>query len=194
VSHRSIRRHAPVTASSSQRGLPRRVSSIPSTSVGSGSASAAAAASMTALCAVGQDTPNAPATSLTARFASPTAAPIARRIRPVTLARGGTSPIDSVNDPRGHSTARQRHRRLRHTTTIAASPYGRSRGRVATHCFGEVEISPHSGQPAAHGSAVNMCTSRTPSTRSTTRSTVTPRKPSSNVIPLLKLVASSLTA
>jgi hypothetical protein len=72
-----------VPLSRTQRGLPRRVSSMPSTRVGSGAVSSASACSTNAACAVGHATENAPATSATLRAASPTATPIARRSRPV---------------------------------------------------------------------------------------------------------------
>ena len=52
-----------------------------------------------AACAVGQDTPNASATSATLRAASPTARPIALRNRPVLRRPAGISWMASVNDP-----------------------------------------------------------------------------------------------
>jgi hypothetical protein len=105
-----------------QRGLPRRVSSMPSTAVGSGTASSASAYSTNAPCAVGHVTPNASATSATDRHASPTAAPIARRNRPVVRAPAGTSSMASVNEPRPQLGSWQRHRVLRQRTEIPLSP------------------------------------------------------------------------
>ena len=90
--------------------------------MGSGSPPAASAAATTALCAVGQDTPKLSATSATDRQASPTAAAIARRSRPVVRARGGISAIASVNDFLEHAGSWQRHRRLCHTTARSPSP------------------------------------------------------------------------
>ncbi len=52
---------------------------------------------MNARCAVGHDTPWESATSATERAASPIAAPISVRNRPVVRARGGTCGIASVN-------------------------------------------------------------------------------------------------
>jgi hypothetical protein len=49
---------------------------------------------------VGQDTPCAAATSVTERAASPTAAPIWVRSRPVVRTRAGTCAIVSVNEDR----------------------------------------------------------------------------------------------
>jgi hypothetical protein len=59
VSHRSATtRHRPVTGSCSHFGLPRRVSSIPSTHTGgSGAARAVVVCAMNAACAVGHDIP-----------------------------------------------------------------------------------------------------------------------------------------
>jgi len=73
---------------------------MPSTRVGSGSVSSASAWATKARCAVGQDTPCAAATSVTERAASPTAAPIWVRSRPVVRTRAGTCAIVSVNEDR----------------------------------------------------------------------------------------------
>jgi hypothetical protein len=69
---------------------------MPRIRVGVGAARSRSATSTNAACAVGHDTPNTPATSLTARFASPTATPIASRSRRVVRAPDGSSPIVSV--------------------------------------------------------------------------------------------------
>ena len=122
MSHGSVRTQRPVAASWVHRGRPRRVSSIPSTVVGSGSPRLSAAASITAACAVGQDTANAPATSETLRHASATAAAIPRRIRPVVRRPAGISAMTCVNDPRAHAGWTQRHRCLCQTTEISPSP------------------------------------------------------------------------
>lgn len=95
---------------------------MPSTGVGSGSANCAAAASVNAACAVGQDTPNASATSATLRAASPTARPIAARNRPVLRRPAGISPMASVNDPRPHAGSPQRQRTLCQRTRIGSCP------------------------------------------------------------------------
>ena len=73
---------------------------MPSTRVGSGSVSSASGWATKARCAVGQDTPCAAATSVTERAASPTAAPIWVRSRPVVRTRAGTCAIVSVNEDR----------------------------------------------------------------------------------------------
>ena len=61
---------------------------------------------------------------------------------------------------------------------------------AATFAFADDEITPHDGHAAAASQAVWTCTSRAPSGSGTTRSTRTPANPNSNVVPLLKLVAS----
>ena len=66
--------------------------------MGFGSVNSTSAWVMNARCAVGQDTPWAAATSATERAASPIAAPIWVRSRPVVRARAGTCGIDSVNE------------------------------------------------------------------------------------------------
>ena len=72
---------------------------MPSTRVGSGSVSTASAWATNARCAVGHDTPWLAATSVTERAASPIAAPIWVRGRPVVRARAGTCAMASVNEP-----------------------------------------------------------------------------------------------
>ena len=101
----------------SHLGLPRRLSSIPNTRTGSGSTSRASACSMKARCAVGHDTRCAAATSDTDRAASPTAGPIWARSRRVVRARGGTSVIDSVNDPTSQDACWHLHRVLHQRTS-----------------------------------------------------------------------------
>jgi hypothetical protein len=133
---------------------------MPNTPIGSGSPAAASAASVTAACAVGQDTPHEPAASATDRHASPTAAAIARRSRPVVRHPAGTSSIASVNDPRAHVDSTQRHRRLCQTSEIPLSPYGISRGAVTTYSFTDIDTTPQLGQPDADSAAVSTCTTR----------------------------------
>jgi len=100
VSQGSTRRQRPVARQRIQRGLPRRVSSMPSTRTGAGSPSRPSAWAMKARCAVGHDTPWLAATSATERAASPIAAPIWVRNLVVVRALAGTWAIASVNDPR----------------------------------------------------------------------------------------------
>lgn len=104
---RQERRQRRSSASKSQRGRPRRVSSIPSTLVGSGTLNCSSAAAITVACAVGQDTPNDEAASATLRHASPTAQPIARRRSPVVRHPAGTSSMTSVNVNRAHVGSRR---------------------------------------------------------------------------------------
>jgi len=73
---------------------------MPRTRTGAGSVSNRCACSPNARLAVGQDTSCAAATSVTERAASPIAAPIWVRSRPVVRARRGTCSMASVNDPR----------------------------------------------------------------------------------------------
>jgi hypothetical protein len=91
---------------------------MPRIAVGAAAPSSASATSQKAVCAVGQDTPDAAATSEQARFASPIAAAIACRSRLVVRVRAGTSVMDSVKLRRSHNGSRQRQRRLCHTIAI----------------------------------------------------------------------------
>ena len=54
-------------------------------------------------------------------------------------ASGQTWATCSVNVCRGHVSTRQRQRRLRHCTCAISPPHGRSRGRVSTHSFPDVD-------------------------------------------------------
>jgi hypothetical protein len=139
---------------------------MPSTVVGSGSFNACSAASTTAACAVGQVTPKQYATSATLRHASPTAAPIARRNRPVVRRPVAISSIDSVNDNRAHVGSTRRHRVLCQTTEIPVSPYGISRGAVVTLPL--TDTTPHDGQPELDVSDVWTCATRPPNSTSST--------------------------
>jgi len=53
----------------------------------------------------------------------------------------------SVNVCRGYVSTRQRQRRLRHCTCGISPPHGRSRGRVSTHSFRDVDLTAHVGSP-----------------------------------------------
>jgi hypothetical protein len=93
----------PVSGSSANRGRPRRVSSIPNASTGSGSAANIVVARATnAADTTGQDTPRSRPTAAMVRPPTATAAPAASRSRPVIRAPEGTCGIDSVNDERTH--------------------------------------------------------------------------------------------
>jgi hypothetical protein len=74
-----------------QRTEANRVSSTPSLPVGRGSGSHLATAATSALCAVGQDTPDSTATSATARLPDAIAIATRCRSRSVTRARGRTA-------------------------------------------------------------------------------------------------------
>jgi hypothetical protein len=89
-----------VTPSRIQRTDRNRVSSIPNRLVGVGSGSHRAAAAMSALCAVGHDTPYSPATSDTARFPAAIASATLARSRSVTRPRGRIATLSWVNDRR----------------------------------------------------------------------------------------------
>jgi len=80
-----------VIPSKIQRTDRNRVSSIPSREVGSGSGNHRAAAVISALCAVGHDTPYSPATSETARLPDAIAIATRCRSRSVSRARGRTA-------------------------------------------------------------------------------------------------------
>jgi hypothetical protein len=184
VSHGSVRTHRirpsspgpSCTPSGSHRGRPNRVSSMPSTGVGSGSPSSTAPCTTTARCTVGHETPCAAATSDWSR-PSCTATASAVRSRVVVRIPAGTWATCSVNVARAQSTVRHRQRRLRHCTAICPPPLGRSCGRVSTQSFPEVDTTLHTGQRAASGSSVTSCTIRTPSGAHATRSTANPASP-----------------
>ena len=150
VSHGSVRRQrirpSSCTPSGSHRGRPKRVSSMPSTVVGSGSTNSTAPRATTARCTVGHDTPCAEATSDWSRPSS-TATASAARSRVVVRIPAGTWTTCSVNDPRGQTSARHRQRRLRHCTTANSPPHGRSCGRVSTQSLPEVDIDRHVRTP-----------------------------------------------
>jgi hypothetical protein len=112
VSHGSDRFQ--VIPSRIQRTDRNRVSSIPNTAVGSGSGSQRAAAAISALCAVGHDTPYSAATSATARLLLAIADASLSRSRSVSRARGRTASAAWVNDRRGHGSSRHSRRRFRH--------------------------------------------------------------------------------
>ncbi len=87
--------------------------------------------------------------------------------------RAGTAGSESVNDPRGQAASRHRHRRLCHTSRTGASPYWVSRGWLTAWPFTEEENTPHDGH-APVSSAVTRCTTRAPSSSSSTRPTASP--------------------
>jgi hypothetical protein len=112
VSHGSDRFQ--VIPSKIQRTDRNRVSSIPSRVVGSGSGSHLAAAAMSALCAVGHDTPYSAATSETALLLEAIAVASWCRSRSVTRALGRTAAAGWVKLFRGHHGSAQNSRRFRH--------------------------------------------------------------------------------
>ena len=175
-------RHRPVTGSLAHTGLPRRVSSIPSTSTaGNGSASRGATWATNAACATGHDTPYRRAPDRTQRECSAICSPHSARSRAVSRDRAGTADSDSVNVARGHSGSRQHHRVLCHRSRTGAGPWGRSRGRVVVRSFTEVETTPQAGQAAAASSSVTISTTRAPSSSRTTDTTLRPSIPNSTV-------------
>ena len=94
---------------------------MPSTATGAGSTSCASACPTNAACTTGQLIP-CPAAAARTEPCSSTAAPAARRSRPVTRAPGGSSAIDSVNARREHPRSRQRNCRLCQRTASGSSP------------------------------------------------------------------------
>ncbi len=173
--------NVPVSGSSANRGLPRRVSSIPNAATGSGSAgSIAVARSTNAADTTGQDSPRSHPAWVMVRPPAATAAPAASRSRPVIRAPRGTCGIDSVNEDRAHPDCRQRHRRLCHTSRDGTGN-ATSRGPVSTHPFTDIDTDRHDGHTAAV-STVDTCTTRQPSGSSSTRSTTTPSSPTNNVV------------
>jgi len=104
-----------------QRGRSPRVSSIPSTRGAAGSMNTFSAWTTNAQCATGQLIARSRHTEATER-PEPTASAAARRVRPVILARGGSSAIDSVNALRLHNLSRHANWILCHRTCSGASP------------------------------------------------------------------------
>jgi hypothetical protein len=93
-----------------------------------------------------------------------------------------------VNDRVAQPAVRQRHRRLCHTSLIRRPPQGRSRGRVVTRCFVEVDTTRQPGHRAASGLALTRCITGQPSLSTSTRVTPNPSNPSRSVVSWLKLV------
>ena len=185
VSNRSVRAHFPVAGSWIHLGVPRRVSSIPSTTGADGSVSSPSACCTNRAWVTGQLTWYCAATAATLRPEA-TCRASRRHNRPVSRAPAGISVTDSVNTFRGQAASRHRYCRLRHRTASGSSPYGTSRGRVVRRCFTDVDTTPHCGQPAALLTAVTTCTNRTssPSTMTrSTRSTATPGSPNRIEVP-----------
>jgi hypothetical protein len=88
---------------------------MPNTRVEAGAPSHVAASATSALCAMRQATPDAPAaTSDTARLEWAIASAKSWRIRAVNRDRGRISEVVSLNDVRGHDGRGQIRRRLRH--------------------------------------------------------------------------------
>jgi transposase len=114
VCHRSqASTHRCVSGSWAKTGLPRRVSSIPSTFTGGrGAARGTWTCSTNALCTMDQSTPKWAADSDTTRPCSAIAYPSSVRSRVVSLERARTAGSDSVNEARWQSRSLQRHRRL----------------------------------------------------------------------------------
>ena len=92
-------------------------------------------------------------------------------------ASGQTWATCSVNVCRGHVSTRQRQRRSRHCTCGISPPHGRSRGRVSTHSFRDVDLTAPVGHRAASGSAVTSCTIFAPAAERAIRSTARPSSP-----------------
>ena len=90
---------------------------------------------------------------------------------------GQTWATCSVNVCRGHVSTRQRQRRSRHCTCAISPPDGRSRGRLSTHSFPDVDLTAHVGQRAASESAVTSCTIFAPAAERATRSAARPSSP-----------------
>ena len=97
--------------------------------------------------------PCAAATSACSRpFSTATASAVRSRV--VVRIPAGTCPTCSVKLCRAQPSVRHRQRRFRHCTSANSPPHGRSRGRVNTQSFPDVDSDPHTGQRAASGSSV----------------------------------------
>jgi hypothetical protein len=90
-------------------------------------------------------TPNAAATSATARFDPAIAAANSLRNRAVSRDRDGIALVVSVNDRRQHCIAGQTKRRLRHHSTTCCPDAGRSLTCTSGRSFTRDECAPHSG-------------------------------------------------
>ena len=126
-----------------------RVSSIPSTLVGSGSGSHLTAAATSTRCAVGQDTPWVWATSSTARFPEAISVAIASRSRQVSRALAEIASDCCVNEPVSHSGSGQARRRLRHHSSTTCPHASRSLTRTNGRSLTRVVRTPHPGQGAS---------------------------------------------
>ena len=110
---------------------------------------------------------------------------------------GQTWATCSVNVCRGHVSTRQRQRRSRHCTCAISPPDGRSRGRLSTHSFPDVDLTAHVGQRAASESAVTSCTIFAPAAERATRSAARPSSPNrhdASSLPLTTARGSPLAA
>lgn len=127
--HRSrVSLHFPVAGSCSQRGRPRRVSSMPSTRTsGSGASITSRAEARKASFTVCQDRCRSRAAWMTVGAASRIRRPAAPRCRMVICASAGGCGICSVKDRRGQPGSRHHQRRLCRRNSSPLSPYGRSR-------------------------------------------------------------------
>lgn len=165
VCHRSrVSIHLPVAGSCSQRGRPRRVSSMPSTfTLGSGASVTSCATVRKASITVGQDRRRSRAAWMTVEAASRMRRPAAPRSRMVIRAPAGICGICSVKDRRGQPGSRHHQRRLCQRNSSPLSPYGRSRGRVTAEPFTLVANTPQAGHARALSSAVARWTRRVPS-------------------------------
>ena len=180
-------------SSSTHRTDLARVSSMPSTRVGSGSGNQAVAATINALCAVCQDTSCSAATSDTARLERAMARASSARNRVVTRALAGIWCDCWVNVPRTHATSWQTRRRLRqHRSTTWPTTF-RSFTAMVGRSLILLVSTPHPGQ-ASSGAATSMTALTRPgSIRSTSRTVNSSSRPRSTAVPSSMLVASSLS-
>lgn len=180
-------------SSSTQRTDRARVSSMPSTRVGSGSGSHWLASAMSARCAVDHATWYSLATSLTARLPDAIAEPIFSRSRVVSRDRAGTARDCCVNVAVPQAGSRHTKRRLSHHRSVLWPEADKSLTRTSGRSLILEVSTPHSGQ-APSGSMTSM-TTRTVSAsiRSSCRTVNSSSSPSSTDVPSFMLVASLLS-
>ena len=177
VCHRSASStYSPVPSSVSQRGRPRRCSSIPrcATSDGGCSSSRISAGGERGM----HHRPRQPALACRLRHRAPPigdqAPPRAHAAAAVTRQRGGTAAAASVNVLRGQDGSRHSSRRFTCTTLTWPWPQPRSAGRVVTYPFTCADTVPQPGHAAASGSAGLTHTVRPPPAPASTSTTSAP--------------------
>jgi hypothetical protein len=178
-------------SSRNQRTDRARVSSIPSTRVGSGAGSHPAACAIRARWAVSQDRPCSRAMSDTGRFDRAIEAATRSRSRAMARDLAGICRVAAVNERRGHAGSVHSSRRCRHHSSTRRPDAGRSLTRRSGRSFTHPDSTPHAGHAASR--AAGSITTRTScGPTSCTSSTTWSSRPNSSDVMSDMLVASPL--